>query len=147
MEALMFFIFFCLRTKQIESICTSDLNVKYSLQCTVWIVLCSYLWMKEFLSQTWCKYVLKNKESGSEITTESLRPPQLIADWNLSMKSPYNVKVFCAVCHLSANELPFLPSPLPCNEHKLLTISNYWLIIIFHFHSNILHLYTCANIK
>ena len=128
MEALMFFIFFCLRTKQTESIYTSDLSVKYPLQCTVWIELCSYLWMKQFLFQTWSKYVLKNKESGSEITVESLRPPQLIADWNLSMKSPHK-------WWFSVQSAIFLPMIFPSYLHPYPAMSiNYQrYLLLSHF--------------
>ena len=49
------------------------------------------------------------------------------------MKSHSNVMVFCAICHLSASNLPFFPPAQSCQKHKLLKIYNYSIKLVSDF--------------
>ena len=41
--------------------------------------------------------------------------------------------VFCAICHLSASDLPFFPPAQSCYKHKLLKIYNYSIKLVSDF--------------
>ena len=59
--------------------------------------------------------------------------PQLTADLYHIMKSHSKVMVFCAICHLSASDLPFFAPAQSCYKHKLLKINNYSIQLVSDF--------------
>ena len=58
---------------------------------------------------------------------------QLTADLYHIMKSHSKVMVFCAICHLSASDLPFFAPAQSCYKHKLLKINNYSIQLVSDF--------------